>query len=98
MHAIGDMRSDVAHRRALDRADVGNNRSLFEMRTDGFGDFLVGTDRRAQDDEIGAFHGIDGIGIGFRDEAKSLGLSRRLRASTSNRRFRRRGRRAAPRG
>ena len=43
------------------------------MRADGFGDFLVGTDRRAQDDEIGAFHGIDGIGIGFRDEAKSLG-------------------------
>ena len=62
MHAGGQMRGHVAHDRALDRADIGNDRAGLEMGRDLLGDLAAGADRRADDDEIGAG---DRRGVGF---------------------------------
>ena len=54
MHARRQMRGHVAHDRALDRADIGNDGARLEMRRDLLGDLAAGADRNADDDEIGA--------------------------------------------
>ena len=48
------MRSHLAHYGALDRADVGDDRSGRQVRADFGGDCAAGADRNADDDEIGA--------------------------------------------
>ena len=52
----------VAHHRALDRADVGDDRAGRKMRADLLGDRAAGADRNADDDEVGAF---DRGGVGL---------------------------------
>ena len=50
----GKMRRHVAQHRALDRADIGDDRAGLEMRPDLGRDRAAGADRNADDDEIGA--------------------------------------------
>src|SRR5882672_7189613 len=49
------MRRHVAHHRALDRADIGDDGAGSKMRADLLGHRATGADRDADDDEIGAF-------------------------------------------
>ena len=63
MNGLRQMRAHVAHDRALDRTDIGNDRAGFEMRADLLGDRAANADRNADDDEIGA---VDGLGVGLR--------------------------------
>ena len=62
MHALRQMRSHVAHDRALDRADIGDDRAGRKVRADLGGDRAAGADRNADDDEVGAF---DRLGVGL---------------------------------
>ena len=71
--AFRHMRRDIAHGGGLDRADVRDDRAFLQLRADGLRDGLVGSDGRAQDDEIGAAHGIGRIGVHLRNEAKLFG-------------------------
>ena len=56
------MRRHVADDRALDRADVGDDRARLEMRRDLLRDRAAGADRDAEDDEVGV---LDGFRIGL---------------------------------
>ena len=58
MHAGRQMRRHVAHHRALDRADVGDDRARLEMGRDLLRDRAAGADRDAEDDEIGVLGGF----------------------------------------
>jgi hypothetical protein len=51
------MRAHVAHDRAFDRADIGNDGAFLELRGNLFGDLAAGADRHADNDEIGARNG-----------------------------------------
>ena len=53
MHARRQMRRHVPHHRALDRADVGDDRARLEMGRDFLRDRAAGADRDAEDHEIG---------------------------------------------
>ncbi len=64
------MRADVAHHRTLHRAHVREDRALGEMRRDFLGDGRVDADGGAQDDEVGAFHGIRRRLVDAVDEAQ----------------------------
>jgi hypothetical protein len=72
VHALRNMRSHVARDRALDRADVGDDRAGFQERRDLLGNRPAGADGNAEDDEVGAF---DGFRVGFQhgiDDAQFL--------------------------
>ncbi len=62
MHGLRQMRGHVAYHRALDRADVGDDRAFRKMRADLLGDRAADADRNAEDDEVGAFH-RRGVGL-----------------------------------
>ena len=64
MHVLRQVRRHVAHHRALDRADVGDDGARLQMRADLPGDGAAGADRHADDDEIGA---LDRGGIALDD-------------------------------
>ena len=59
MDVSGQMRSHLAHHRALDRADVGDDGTLCEMRADFLGDLAAGPDGDAENDEVGVFRRLD---------------------------------------
>ena len=98
--------------RALDRADVGDDRAGLQMRADLLGDRAAGADRNADDDEIGAFDrggvGLDHL-IGEAELGDALARLRRarggddrahraLRARRARDRASRSGRRRSARG
>ena len=58
--------------RALDRADVGDDRAGLQRRRDRAPDRLVGADRRAQDHAIGVAHRFREIGRVARRRARAL--------------------------
>ena len=58
MNAGGEMRRHLAHHRALDRADVGDDGARCEVTFDFLGDRAAGADGNAEDDEIGAVGGL----------------------------------------
>ena len=62
MHAGRQMRRHIPHHRALDRADIGNDRAWFEVGRDLLRHRAAGADGNAEDDEVGA---CDGLRVGF---------------------------------
>ncbi len=54
MRGLRQMRRHVPDHRALDRADVGDDRARLEVGSDFLRDRAAGADRDAEDDEIGA--------------------------------------------
>ena len=62
MHVRGQVRSHLAHHRALHRADIGDDRAALQVRADLGGDRAAGADRNADDDEVGVLHGF-GVGL-----------------------------------
>ena len=64
--------------RALDRADVGDDRARLEMRRDLLRHRAAGADGNAEDDEVGVLHGF-GIGLDHAvDDAELLHPRARL--------------------
>ena len=62
MNVIRQMRRHLADDRALDRADVGDDRAGFEERRDLLRDRPAGADRDAEDHEVGV---LDGFRVGL---------------------------------
>ena len=62
MHGRRQMRRHVPDDRALDRADVGDDRARREMSADLLGDRTAGADGNAEDDEVGV---LDRFGVGL---------------------------------
>ena len=58
VHAFGQMRRHVPHDRALDRADVGDDRARLEMRRDFLRHRPAGADGNAENDEIGVINSL----------------------------------------
>ncbi len=65
----------VAHDRRLHRADVGQDGAGAQMRRDLRRERPAGADRHAEDDEVGALHGLGRAGVALVDEAE---LQRRV--------------------
>jgi hypothetical protein len=65
MRAGRHMRRDLRDNRALHRADVGENCARRKMRRDHACDLAASADRHAENDEIGARHGLREIGGRF---------------------------------
>ena len=74
MHALRQMRSDIAHDCGFDRTNVGDNRASFQVRRDLPGDFAVDTNRRTQDHEVRAFDGLCRRRVGRFHEAQLFGF------------------------
>ena len=81
MHALRDMRRHVLEHRALDRADVGDDRAGLERAGDLGRDRPARADRNADDDEVGVLRGL-GVGLDhlIRDAEFDDAPARRLRA------------------
>ena len=62
MHGLGQVRGHIAHDRALYRADVGDDCAGRKVWADLLCDLTAGSDRDANDHQVGAF---DGSGIAF---------------------------------
>ena len=84
MHAGRQMRRHVPHHRALDRADIGDDRARLEMRRDLLRDRAAGADRDAEDDEVGVLHGF---GIGFDHAVDDAEFAAPARGSWPNARW-----------
>ena len=54
MDAGGDMRPDVAHHRALDRADIGQDRPRLQVLGNRCRNVAIGAERHAQHHQIGS--------------------------------------------
>ena len=62
MHGLRQMRSHIAHDRALYRTDIGDDGAGCKMRADLLCDRSACADRNANDDQVGPF---DRSGIAF---------------------------------
>ena len=74
--ALRQMRRHVPDHRALDRADVGDDRARLEMSGDFLRHRAAGADRDAEDHEVGV---LDRLGIGLDhavDDAEFLDRAR----------------------
>ena len=70
MHAGGNVRPDIAHDGGLHRADVGDDRAGRQRWADLGGNCSARTDRRAQNDQIGALDGFGRCAESCVDEAE----------------------------
>ncbi len=64
-------RAEVAHRRALDRADIGQDRALLQGGRDAAAQFDIGRMGRRDHHEIGARRGHGGVERRFVGQAQS---------------------------
>ena len=84
MRGRRQMRRHVPDDRALDRADVGDDRARRKMSADLLGDRTAGADGNAEDDEVGV---LDRFGIGLDHGIDDAELSDPRAASSPNARW-----------
>ena len=83
--ALRYMRANDLDHMFLDRADIGQDRALFEMRTNRGSQRAIGAHGGAEDDEIGVSYGIpNGLRISIGSEEAMRAVADLLKSMDAN--------------